>query len=404
MEYKEKYEIGSNVTAERTYNGEIITGEFGGFYLLDKTDPKSIVGIVHTPNGSSYDVESNSIKPVISENEKMRNEIISIIEQYVKMCEREDDPCSLKDINKCIAWLEKQGEQKVDKCKDCNNVKGCIICTDGDQYAHITEQKPTDKTEPKFKVGDWIINSEGMLRHIVEVDKTGYQTDNGWLTHDDYEKGFHLWTIQDAKDGDVLASHECLVLFKEIDGLNIKCYCTYFSMNNPGFFINTLQYKNAFKPATKEQRDLLFAKMKEAGYEWDYEKKELKKIKQNPTDKTEPKFKVKYAGNEYNVFEVKDIAGVTYYGIEDEPNHIDYVKAESCEMISDYAIKENGLPYPTKPAVFSEQSPAWSEEDERMFKNTIALIETIEDYNKAPDGFGDVKFWLESIKKRMKGE
>lgn len=26
-----------------------------------------------------------------------------------------------------------------DKCKDCNNVKGCITCTNGDQYCHITE-------------------------------------------------------------------------------------------------------------------------------------------------------------------------------------------------------------------------------------------------------------------------
>lgn len=30
-------------------------------------------------------------------------------------------------------------------------------------------------------------------------------------------------------------------------------------------------------PATKEQRDMLFRKMKEAGYEWNGEKKELKK-------------------------------------------------------------------------------------------------------------------------------
>ena len=30
-------------------------------------------------------------------------------------------------------------------------------------------------------------------------------------------------------------------------------------------------------PATKEQCDLLFAKMKEAGYEWDNDKKELMK-------------------------------------------------------------------------------------------------------------------------------
>jgi len=49
----------------------------------------------------------------------------------------------------------------------------------------------------------------------------------------------------------------------------------------------------------------------------------------------EPKFKkkVKYASCTYNVLEVKDIAGVTFYGIEDEPNHIDYVKAENCEII-----------------------------------------------------------------------
>lgn len=33
-------------------------------------------------------------------------------------------------------------------------------------------------------------------------------------------------------------------------------------------------------PATKEQRDFLFQKMKEAGYEWDAERKELKKIEQ----------------------------------------------------------------------------------------------------------------------------
>lgn len=34
--------------------------------------------------------------------------------------------------------------------------------------------------------------------------------------------------------------------------------------------------QNNTKPATKEQRDLLFAKIKEAGYEWGAEKKELK--------------------------------------------------------------------------------------------------------------------------------
>ena len=26
-----------------------------------------------------------------------------------------------------------------DKCRDCNNVKGCITCTNGDKYCNITE-------------------------------------------------------------------------------------------------------------------------------------------------------------------------------------------------------------------------------------------------------------------------
>jgi hypothetical protein len=37
-------------------------------------------------------------------------------------------------------------------------------------------------------------------------------------------------------------------------------------------------------PATKDEQTILFAKMKEAGYTFDFEKKELKKIEQKPAD------------------------------------------------------------------------------------------------------------------------
>ncbi len=49
---------------------------------------------------------------------------------------------------------------------------------------------------------------------------------------------------------------------------------------------------NTVKPATKEQRDTLFAKMEEAGYEWDADRKELKKIEQEPawSDADEERF------------------------------------------------------------------------------------------------------------------
>lgn len=46
----------------------------------------------------------------------------------------------------------------------------------------------------------------------------------------------------------------------------------------------------------------------------------------------------------------------------------------------------------------AETQVAWSEEDKAMLKETLALIETVEDINKAKDGFLDVKMWLKSLK------
>lgn len=55
----------------------------------------------------------------------------------------------------------------------------------------------------------------------------------------------------------------------------------------------------------------------------------------NKQDKSgiKPKFRVKYAGSEYNVLEIKEIGGITFYGIYDEPNHIDFIQAANCEII-----------------------------------------------------------------------
>ena len=128
-----------------------------------------------------------------------------------------------------------------------------------------------------------------------------------------------------------------------------------------------------------------------------------KQGEQNPTDKVEPRFKVKYAGSEYNVLEVKDIAGVTFYGIEDEPNHIDYVKAENCEIISGYAIKENGSPYPTKSAVFSEQKPAWSDEDEHRVEDTIYFLDTVKKHYVCTIEIDACIDWLKSLNNRIGG-
>ena len=129
---------------------------------------------------------------------------------------------------------------------------------------------------------------------------------------------------------------------------------------------------------------------------------------QKPADKVEPKFKVKYTGSEYNVLDVKDIAGVTFYGIEDEPNHIDYVQAENCERVGGYSIKENGSPYPTKPAKFSEHNSNCSEENEIRLKHILRLLDVKDDkkylfmfgLNSLQDLEKDIA-WLKSLKDKL---
>jgi hypothetical protein len=145
------------------------------------------------------------------------------------------------------------------------------------------EQKSIDEAESEFKIGDWITfygykplkilkiepEQSGILDYLL-LNLSGHDT---YYNKRQVDKKARLWTIEDAKDGDVLASHECYVRFKEIDGPNIRCYCTYHYMNDPSFSINTLHNKSAFHPATKEECELLFQKAKEEGYEWDKEHK-----------------------------------------------------------------------------------------------------------------------------------
>ena len=163
------------------------------------------------------------------------------------------------------------------------------------------EQKPADKVEPKLKVekDKWYV----CIRDLYDNygTKAFYKGDVYYSTKNEtlipgnsnvpyeikycVEDYFRLWTIQDAKDGDVLA------YVTDEDALWIMIYRSLYEPYEGHVHYHALLVNDNFsdkgtccicindlKPATKEQRDLLFAKMKEAGYEWDAEKKELKKI------------------------------------------------------------------------------------------------------------------------------
>jgi hypothetical protein len=82
-----------------------------------------------------------------------------------------------------------------------------------------------------------------------------------------------LWTVQDAKDGDVLMSRSPFIYGKQCPYGGLNWYTNKFIKASNFIFTDSPVH-----PATKEQRDLLFQKMKEAGYEWDADTKKLTKL------------------------------------------------------------------------------------------------------------------------------
>lgn len=149
--------------------------------------------------------------------------------------------------------------------------------------ATFSEQESNDEIEPNFKVGDWVVRKDGKnfgngykFAQITTIDKEQYWFDSGtWLE----KEKIRLWTIQDAKDGDVLQLGNVTAIFKKFIG-NKKCYC-YCSVWEGKFNIPTqsdsYEYNNT-TPATKEQRDLLFQKIREKGYVWNAEVKQLNEL------------------------------------------------------------------------------------------------------------------------------
>ena len=155
-----------------------------------------------------------------------------------------------------------------------------------------------NKIEPKFKYDDFILDKRGIVYKVIgiyDVTKNIYCLkrlhDNvllqGSISIVDNE--YHLWTIDDAKEGDVLS------YVTDEEDLWIMLYWSLYEPYEGHVHYHALLVNDNFsdkgtccididylKPATKEQRELLFTKMKEAGYEWNFDKKELKKIEDVP--------------------------------------------------------------------------------------------------------------------------
>ena len=224
------------------------------------------------------------------------------------------------DIDKNIAWLEKQGEQKPTlpkwKYKKDNtpllrdsiilnkyggvakSPSGAIVSDawvlDYDELAKLPKE---EKIEPKFKVGDWIISSVLGTAHIIGTnDSNEFQLEyidgkQKFSSIDYVNYAYDKWTIENVKDGDVLACNEEILLFKSYSALQgrISLYCWYNGQTNNFHSKEVIDIllttTNKVCPATKEQRDTLMKAINDAGYEWDADKKELKKLDLVPNKK-----------------------------------------------------------------------------------------------------------------------
>lgn len=177
-----------------------------------------------------------------SEDERIRKALITYFQNfpYVGI---ESAGTNAKEV---LAWLEKQGEQK-----------------------------SVGKEELKFKAGDWVVRGDTIAQildiqeqYYIGIDINGKDFTSSRFLNDDK---IHFWSIQDAKDGDVLADEDNNIgIFQECVGM---CWHSYIYLGCDGelrgFGIGGSHKQTNTHPATKIQRDTLFAKMKEANYKWD---------------------------------------------------------------------------------------------------------------------------------------
>jgi len=177
----------------------------------------------------------------------------------------------------------------------------------------------------------------------------------------------HLWTIQDAKDGDVLAYNDgSLTIFRyRLSGLNAGLYMSYVLLTDKIEFKQTCVSNS--HPATKEQRDLLFQKMKEAGYEWDADKKELRKIKQHAWNEEDD-------GMLHGIIAFISTTGCIVEGFK---TWIDWLKS----------LKDRVQPQPKQ---------EWNEEDEKMFKDIVTRLFSHPDVDKTE--YDKSYHWLKSLR------
>lgn len=189
-----------------------------------------------------YDIANiaEEIFPELAENEdeKIRQKIIEAIKGDMAVGET-------KDKEAALAWLERQ--KSVDKIEHRYNIGDCII------------HQGTDNIYRVIGVND-------KQYHLETLDASRCY----WNSISLVDRNSRLWTIQDAKEGDVLYSPFCKILW--IYKNSKECYVA----NNLNYHSDSPSYitidtpiiiPDDACPASKRWKVIFFQKLREAGYE-----------------------------------------------------------------------------------------------------------------------------------------
>jgi len=296
------------------------------------------------------------------------SEAIAWLEKQCEPFTKKDvDDAYLKGVCDAKSELKKQGEQNpiviIPKFRVGDTIheigentifpmvieeikNGEYVCDDSRSFINIkfqddyelVEQKPADKVEQKFKVGDYLVN-DYCKGKVIALTDDAYLLDTEQSIPLSYEHNVHLWTIQDAKDGDVLF---CKGNIKNSNGIKYERICLFNNLDKAFFTLTktsnyveyydidvNIDYPDNTVPATKEQKEILFMAMANAGYTFDFEKKELKKIEQSPID-------VRTTG----YWHVEDVEQKSVWSEEDE-TYLDHVFTAIKLYYTDDKGKEN---------------------------------------------------------------
>lgn len=284
-----------------------------------------------------------------SEDEKIRK----WLEEHIEAMP--DNSIEFKDVKRIdvLHWLEKQGNQKPQG-------KSALDAANEEKVDNQNCVKPSDKVEPKFHEGEWIVLQDKCCKVNYNgcgyelIDQMGLRTS---LEYGTVDENAHIWNIiKDAEDGDVLVYGdnpndyhvEVIMIFKSLR--NKHSAFTHFHIFDDEFRTDDwCDCGENAHPATKEQRDALMKAMADAGYTFDFEKKELKEIEFNADELIEASYQ------------------------QQADDLIDMVTEKS----------------------------TWSEDDERMMLSIEQVMNCASLLNIVPQKINKVRTWLKSIKERI---